>query len=65
MAVEMIIDQLNPHKRRYRTETFCYGPRSCSFYQVRTATKGSWSSWNELEEDWIDDDATLHRGPDE
>ncbi len=29
MAVEMIIDQWNPSKRRYRTETFCYGPRSC------------------------------------
>ena len=28
MAVEMIIDQWNPSKRRYRTETFCYGPRS-------------------------------------
>jgi hypothetical protein len=24
MAVEMIIDQWNPSKRRYRTETFCY-----------------------------------------
>jgi len=29
MAVEMIIDHWNPSKRRYRTETFCYGPRSC------------------------------------
>ena len=25
MAVDMILDQWNPHVRRYRTETFCYG----------------------------------------
>jgi hypothetical protein len=25
MAVEMIVDQWNPDRRRYRTETFCYG----------------------------------------
>jgi hypothetical protein len=31
MAVEMIIDQWNPSKRRYRQETFCYGPLSCTF----------------------------------
>jgi hypothetical protein len=29
MAVEMIIDQWNPEKRKYRTETFCHGPKSC------------------------------------
>jgi hypothetical protein len=29
MAVEMIIDQWNPSQRRYRTEAFCYGARSC------------------------------------
>jgi len=33
IAVEMIIDQWNPSQRRYRTETFCYGPRSCSLYR--------------------------------
>jgi hypothetical protein len=26
MSVEMIIDQWNPSRRRYRTETFYYGP---------------------------------------
>ena len=31
MAVEMIIDHWNPSKRRYRTETFCYGPRACAW----------------------------------
>jgi hypothetical protein len=29
MPVEMIIDQWNPSRRHYRTETFRYGPRSC------------------------------------
>jgi len=33
MAVEMIVDQWNPSRRRYRTETFCYGPRSCPLYR--------------------------------
>jgi hypothetical protein len=33
MAVEMIIDQWNPERRRYRTETFCYGPLSCPLYK--------------------------------
>ncbi len=32
MPVEMIIDQWNPSRRRYRTETFCYGPLSCRLY---------------------------------
>ena len=66
MAVEMIIDQWNPSKRRYRTETFCYGPRSCSFYQsgpVRKVPGRHGMSYTE--EDWIDDEATSHRGPDE
>ena len=33
MAVEMIIDQWNSDRRRYRTEPFCYGPLSCSSYK--------------------------------
>src|SRR4030042_6256332 len=32
MPVEMIIDHWNPSQRRYRFETFCYGPKSCSLY---------------------------------
>jgi len=32
MAVEMIIDQWKPSVRRYRRETFCYGPKSCPSY---------------------------------
>lgn len=34
MPVEMIIDQWNPSKKRYRFETFCYGPKSCGFYKA-------------------------------
>jgi hypothetical protein len=33
MPVERIVDQWNPSQRRYRTETFCYGPRSCPLYK--------------------------------
>ena len=33
MAVEMIVDQWNPSVRRYRRETFCYGPKSCLSYK--------------------------------
>ena len=66
MAVEMIIDQWNPSQRRYRTETFCYGPRSCPFYRSGPARKvPGRRGMTYTEEDWIDDEATSHRGPDE
>jgi hypothetical protein len=66
MAVEMIIDQWNPSKRRYRTETFCYGHRSCPFYQPGPTRKvPGRHGMSYTEEDWVDDEATAHRGPDE
>lgn len=34
MAVEVIIDQWKPNQKRYRTETFCYGPLSCPVYRA-------------------------------
>ncbi len=62
----MIIDQWNPSQRRYRTETFCYGSLSCPFYQSGPTRKvPSRKGMSYTEEDWVDDDATLHRGPDE
>jgi len=66
MAVEMIIDQWNPAQKKYRFETFCYGPKSCAFYRsgperVVPGRKGM--SWTE--EDWVDEDATAHREEDE
>ena len=33
MAVMMIVDHWRPEKKRWRFETFCYGPKSCSFYR--------------------------------
>ena len=66
MAVEMIIDQWNPSKSRYRTETFCYGPRSCPLYRSGAArTVPGRHGMSYTEEDWIDDDATSRRSPDE
>ncbi len=62
MAVEMIIDQWNPGKVKYRFETFCYGPKNCSFYhpgKMRTVPGRKGMVWQE--EDWIDEDATSHR----
>jgi hypothetical protein len=67
MPVEMIIDQWNPSRRRYRTETFCYGPRSCPLYQAGPASKvpGRRRGMTYTEEDWVDDEATSHRRTEE
>jgi len=66
MPVEMIIDQWNPSKKKYRFETFCYGPKSCSFYKAGPTRKvpgRKGMSWEE--EDWVDEDAVSHRGMDD
>jgi hypothetical protein len=66
MAVEMIIDQWNPSKKRYRQEAFCYGLKSCSLYKAGPTRKvpgRKGMSWEE--EDWIDQEATAHRGMDD
>ena len=66
MAVEMIIDQWNPRLRRYRSETFCYGPKSCPFYKAGPTRKvpgRKGMTWEEP--DWVDEDATSHRQLDE
>ncbi|OGH60589.1 MAG: hypothetical protein A3G34_10675 [Candidatus Lindowbacteria bacterium RIFCSPLOWO2_12_FULL_62_27] len=63
MSVEMIIDHWNPSKKRYRTETFCYGPKSCPLYKpgpTRKVPGRRGMSWTE--EDWVDEQATAHRG---
>jgi hypothetical protein len=66
MPVEMIIDHWNPSKKRYRFETFCYGPKSCSFYRAGPTRKvPGRKGMSYTEEDWIDEDATSHRSPDE
>ena len=66
MPVELIIDQWNPSRRRYRTETFCYGPLACPLYQAGPprAVPGR-RGMTYTEEDWVDDEATSHRRPEE
>ena len=64
MPVEMIVDHWNPSVRRYRRETFCYGPKSCSLYKsgpTRKIPGRKGMTWEE--EDWVDEDATADRGP--
>lgn len=66
MPVEMIIDHWNPSKKRYRFETFCYGPKSCSFYRAGPTRKvPGRKGMSYTEEDWVDEDATAHRGLDD
>ncbi|HHP7234695.1 MAG TPA: hypothetical protein ACFCUC_08700 [Desulfobacterales bacterium] len=66
MPVEMIIDHWNPSKKRYRFETFCYGPKSCGFYRPGPARKvPGRKGMSYTEEDWVDEEASAHRGPDD
>jgi hypothetical protein len=66
MPVEMIIDQWNPSRKQYRFETFCYGPKSCAFYRKGATRKvPGRKGMSYTEEDWVDEDATSHRGPDD
>ena len=62
----MIIDHWNPRKKKYRFETFCYGPKSCLFYKAGPTRKVPGRKgmvWEEA--DWVDEDAVSHRGIDE
>jgi hypothetical protein len=66
MPVTLIVDNWNPIYREYRAETFCFGPKECSFYQageMRAAPGRHGEVYEEL--DWVDEDATSHRGPDD
>jgi hypothetical protein len=66
MAVEMIIDHWNQSKKRYRFETFCYGPKSCAFYRAGPTRKvPGRKGMSYTEGDWVDEDATAHRGQDD
>ena len=66
MAVEMIIDQWDQSNKKYRYETMCYGPKSCSLYKAgpKRIVPGR-KGMKYVEEDRIDEDATSHRGPDD
>ena len=66
MPVEITIDQWNPREKQYRTETFCYGPKSCVSYKTGPTRKvpgRKGMTWEE--EDWVDEDAVSHRGMDD
>jgi hypothetical protein len=66
MPVEMIIDQWKPDIRRYRHETFCYGPLSCRLYRAgpwRRVPGRRGMTW--VEDDWVDDEEVRHRAPDD
>ncbi len=66
MPVEIIVDHWNPGKCKYRFETFCYGPLSCKLYKpgpVRKVPGRNGMVWEE--EDWVDEEMTGHRDPDE
>jgi hypothetical protein len=66
MAVTMIIDQWNPGVVERRFETFCYGPKSCSRYRAGPARRvPGRKGMSYTEEDWVDEEATGHRGEDE
>ena len=59
MAVEMIIDHWNSNQRRYRTETFCYGPLSCSLHKAGPTRKvPGRRGMSYEEEDWVDAEET-------
>lgn len=66
MPVAMIVDQWKPDIVKRRFETFCYGPKSCSLYRAGPTRKvpgRRGMSWEE--EDWVDEEATSGRGPDD
>ena len=65
MAVEMIIDQWNPRIRKYRRETFCYGPLSCKSYKSGPARQvPGRKGMVYVEEDWVDEQSLGNREED-
>jgi len=67
MPVEIIIDNWNPRgRRKYRFETFCYGPLNCKLYKAGPNRKVEGrNGLVYVEEDWVDQMAVEHRGEDE
>ena len=66
MPVEIIIDNWNPSRKKYRFETFCYGPLSCKLYKAGPTRKVEGRNGMIYEEeDWVDEEATGHRELDE
>ncbi len=67
MPVEIIVDNWNPRgRRKYRFETFCYGPLSCKLHKAGPNRKVEGrNGMVYVEEDWVDQMAVEHRGEDE
>lgn len=67
MPVEIIVDHWDPRgKKKYRFETFCYGPLNCKFYKAGPNRKVEGrNGMVYVEEDWVDEEMTRHRGLDE
>lgn len=66
MPVAMVIDPWKPSVRKYRVETFCYGPLSCRLYTAgpkRKVPGRKGATWEE--DDWVDAEATSHRARNE
>ena len=66
MPVEITVDHWNPRNKRYRFETFCYGPKACTLYRAGPARRvpgRRGMTW--VEEDWVDEEATSHRSDEE
>lgn len=67
MPVEIIVNNWNPRgRRKYRFETFCYGPLSCKSYKAGPNRKVEGrKGMVYVEEDWVDAEAVSHREMDE
>lgn len=67
MPVEIIVDNWNPRgRKKYRFETFCYGPLSCKLYKAGPNRKAEGrNGMVYVEEDWVDAQMTEHRELDE
>jgi len=66
MPVEIIVDNWNPSRKKYRFETFCYGPISCKLYKAGPNRKVEGrNGMVYVEEDWVDAMNVEHRGEDE
>jgi len=60
--VVITIDHWNPGPKKYRYETFCYGPLNCKLYKagpVRKVPGRKGQSWTE--DDWVYEEMTSHR----
>ena len=66
MPVELIIDNWKPWIKKYRSETFCYGPKSCSLYRAGATRKVPGRGGISYEEaDWIDEEVIRRRADDD